>query len=72
MTDEELHDAINSANSLKKWDTKNIILQASWDFEESVKDCPGAPQLSVFYKRALSAKNMIDASTFGGQLTFNF
>jgi hypothetical protein len=71
-TDEKLHESINSANSLKKWKTNNIILQTHWDVGESVKDCPGAPQLNFFYKRALSARNIIDTNTFGGQLTFNF
>jgi hypothetical protein len=63
---------INTANSLKKWEIHNLIFQINWDIAESVKDAPGAPQLSIFYKRPFSGRNIIDSSTFGGQLAFNF
>lgn len=63
---------VNSANSLKRWDVHNMILQLNWDLARNAENAPGAPQISLFYKCPMSARNMIDTNTVGGQLTFNF
>ena len=71
-TDYTPHQVINTANSLKRWDAHNIILQLTWDIARDVKSAPGAPQLGIFYKRPLSGRNMIDTNVFGGHLAMNF
>ncbi len=62
---------INSANSLKEWNTHNLIFQVNFDFFmwQSVLT---RPQLSLFYKYPIAGKNIINMDTFGGQLGFNF
>jgi hypothetical protein len=62
---------INTANSLKEWNTHNLIFQVNFDFFmwQSVLT---RPQLSLFYKYPITGKNIINMDTFGGQLGFNF
>lgn len=66
------HSIVNSANSLKRWDAHNIVVQLTWDIAHDVKSAPGAPQLALFYKRPLSGRGMIDTNVFGGHLAMNF
>ena len=60
----------NTANSLKEWRVHNVIFNVGYDFFKEFDSIN--PQLSLFYKLPVSAKNMIDCETFGGQLKFNF
>jgi len=62
---------INTANSLKEWNTHNLIFQANLDFF-MWKSVLTRPQLSLFYKYPIAGKNIINMGTFGGQLGFNF
>lgn len=62
---------INSANSLKEWNTHNLIFQINLDsfmWEKAIT----RPQISLFYKLAITGRNVINMDTFGGQIGFNF
>lgn len=62
---------INSANSLKEWNSHNLIFQLNIDFFK-FEHITKSPQISLFYKYPIGGKNIINMSTFGGQLGFNF
>jgi len=65
------HDIINSANSLKEWNTHNLIFQLNLDFFKW-HEFFSKPQISLFYKLPLSGKNVINSDNIGGQIGFNF
>jgi hypothetical protein len=62
---------INTANSLKEWNSHNLIFQVNLDSFLWGKVI-SRPQVSLFYKLALTGKNIINMDTFGGQIGFNF
>lgn len=62
---------INTANSLKEWNTHNLIFQLNFDLFMWQKILT-RPQISLFYKYPIAGKNIINMNTFGGQLGFNF
>lgn len=70
-TDTFNYDIINSANSLKEWNTHNLIFQLNLDFFKWGKIC-SKPQMSLFYKLPLTGKNVINSQNIGGQIGFNF
>ena len=70
-TDTFNYDIINSANSLKEWNTHNLIFQLNLDFFKWGKIF-AKPQMSLFYKLPLTGKNVINSQNIGGQIGFNF
>lgn len=62
---------INTANSLKEWNSHNLIFQLNLDFF-IWKRVFSKPQFSLFFKLPLTGKNVINVDTFGGQIGFNF
>jgi len=62
---------INTANSLKEWNTHNLIFMLNLDFF-MWRRVLSKPQISLFYKFPVTGKNIINMNTFGGQLGFNF
>lgn len=70
-TDTFDRNVINSANSLKEWNTHNLIFSLNYDFFIP-KGFVTRPQVSLFYKYPVTGKNIINMNTFGGQLGFNF
>lgn len=61
---------VNSASSLSEQTVHNLIFKTSYDFEKECGKCK--PQVSVFYKLPVAARNYIDHWTVGGQLAVNF
>ena len=62
---------INKANSLKEWHVHNALFKMNYDFLQ-YNDSGFSPHISVFYKLPFDGKNIIDTSTWGGQLTLSF
>jgi hypothetical protein len=66
------YDTVNSAKSLSEWHSHNLIFQGNYDFFDECNSSCIKPQIGIFYKIPIGAKNIIDTQTIGGQLTFNF
>jgi len=66
------YDVVNSAKSLSEWNSHNLIFQANYDFFDELYRSVCKPQIGFFYKLPVGGKNIVDAQTIGGQLTFNF
>ncbi len=68
---------INSARSLRAWHVHNYIFSVDYNLAPHGDDDEDAhrrivPQISLFFKFADDAKNLIDTRTIGGQLGFSF
>jgi len=63
---------VNTAKSLGEMHIHNIIASLNYDFFEECKDVCFKPQISLFYKIPVDARNIVSAQTFGGQLSFSF
>lgn len=70
-TDSFNHSIINSANSLREWNTHNLIFQVNLDIFKWWKVI-SKPQVSLFYKLPVSGKNVFNSDNVGGQVGFNF
>jgi hypothetical protein len=66
------YDIVNTANSLKEWNSHNVIFMANYDFLESKDKFPVAPQIGLFYKLPVGGKGVINMHSFGGQVSINF
>lgn len=63
---------VNSATSLKEYNSHNLIFQLNYDFFQACLTRSYKPQLSLFYKLPVGGKNVINAQTVGGQLAISF
>ena len=66
------YSVINSANSLKEWNSHNFVFSLTYDAFKDFKEWKVAPQIQLFFKLPVAGRNIIDNQSFGGQLTFNF
>jgi hypothetical protein len=71
-SDDFNYTVINSAHNLQEWNTHNFIFQLSYDCFKEFKNVGIVPQFSFFYKLPVNGKGVINASTLGGQVGFNF
>jgi hypothetical protein len=66
------HDIVNTAKSLKEWNSHNIIFMANYDLLEAKDQFPVTPQIGLFYKLPVGGKGVINMRSFGAQVSINF
>jgi hypothetical protein len=66
------NEEINKGNTLNGWFVHNLIVQFNWDLATNARKVGGAPQVSLFYKKGIDGRSIIDSDTFGGQIGFTF
>jgi len=63
---------VNTATSLKEYNSHNLIFQLNYDFFEACLTRSYKPQLSLYYKLPVGGKNIISSQTVGGQIAVSF
>ncbi len=63
---------INSARSLQGWSGQNVIVQLGYDIAKDAVKLPFAPVGSLFYKKSIAGKAIINSDTFGAMLQVSF
>ncbi len=63
---------INSAQTVRDWTLHNLVFQLRYDLFDEAQSIPVKSQLMFFYKVPFGGRRIVNADTFGGQLTFNF
>lgn len=71
-SDEFSYHVINTATSLKEWNTHALIFSLNYDFIHECEKSGIIPQVNIFYKLPIAGKRVINPETFGGQIAVNF
>ncbi|MFA6527438.1 MAG: hypothetical protein WCT20_03375 [Candidatus Babeliales bacterium] len=71
-SDDFSYQIINTAQSLKEWNTHAVLFSLNYDFIHECKKANIIPQMSIFYKLPVAGKGVINPGTFGGQCALNF
>lgn len=63
---------INSARSLQGWSSQNVVLHLGYDVAKDAVKLPFAPVASLFYKKSIAGKMIINSDTYGAMLQISF
>lgn len=63
------YEIVNTAQSLKEWNSQSFVIEAAYDFFPNSKF---NPRISGFYKFPVLGKRVLLAETFGGQIGITF
>lgn len=71
-SDDFSYEVVNTARSLKEWNTHNFVFSTGYDFKKEYKNARIIPYFSLIGKLPITGKKVINLGTIGAQFNLSF